>query len=149
MKILKSGLRFNKIIISLLLSHSFLVITLIGNLIIIGFASVFYYIEVDINYSIHSFLDAIWWGFSTATTVGYGDIIPETDIGKIIGILLMLTGTALFATYTALFAQAILEDEFLRLKIHPNEEKDDFLEELLKHKKLIEKQIKHYKNGQE
>ena len=70
--------------------------------------------EFGQNDAIQSLLDALWWGFATATTVGYGDIIPVTPLGKVLGIVLMLMGTALFAIYTGLFAQTILEDDFLR-----------------------------------
>ena len=34
------------------------------------------------------FGDSIWWGFVTATTIGYGDIYPVTPFGRIITILL-------------------------------------------------------------
>ena len=54
-------------------------------------------------------MDGIWWAYSTVTTVGYGDIIPTTFQGRILGILLMLMGTAMFATYIALFAEVILK----------------------------------------
>ena len=36
--------------------------------------------------------DALWWGIVTLTTVGYGDIVPETEKGRIAGIFLMVTG---------------------------------------------------------
>lgn len=53
-------------------------------------------------------MDAIWWSFTTATTTGYGDITPVTDLGKILSILLMITGLLLFAVFTATFAETIL-----------------------------------------
>lgn len=114
MKVLKDTFRFYKLILQLFLSPSFLILTFVGNSIIVLFSYVFFLIEEDLNSSIHTFLDALWWGFATATTVGYGDIVAVTAPGKIVGIALMLIGTALFATYTALFAQTILEDEFFR-----------------------------------
>ena len=145
MKILSRGIHFNKIILRLIFGQEFLIITILGNFIIISFSLTFHWLEASLNQSMDSILDAIWWGFSTATSVGYGDIIPVTSEGKILGIVLMLIGTALFATYTALFAQAILEDDFVRLNLTAeNQNKDNFLEELKKHKAHIERQIKHY-----
>ena len=85
-----------------------------GNILIAGFSWVLYLIEYKVNDSINSLLDAIWWGFATATTVGYGDIIPVTVYGRILGILLMLTGTALFSLYTGLFANIFFEERTSR-----------------------------------
>lgn len=72
------------------------------------FSLVFYWLESGINPKLHGFIDALWWGFATATTTGYGDITPATLQGKILGIFLMLAGLALFAMFTALFAETIL-----------------------------------------
>lgn len=92
----------------LITSPVFILLTIIGNLSIIIFSFIFYLLESEINTKIHSFMDALWWGFATATTTGYGDITPVTHHGKILGILLMLTGMALFGMFTALFAETIL-----------------------------------------
>jgi voltage-gated potassium channel len=114
MKIIRHGVRFYLIIWRLAISRTFLILTFFGNLIIVLFSYLFYFLEKDTNPLLGSFLDALWWGFSTATTVGYGDTVPITSFGKIVGILLMLIGTALFATYTALFAGTILEDDLFQ-----------------------------------
>jgi voltage-gated potassium channel len=95
-------------------SPYFILLTVVGNSIIFFFASLFYYLEHDTNPKIQHFIDALWWSFATATTVGYGDITPQSFVGKIMGIFLMLIGTALFATYTALFAQFLLGQEIVR-----------------------------------
>jgi len=90
----------------------FIVLTLIGNLVVSAFAIVFYLLEKGVNSKLVSLVDAFWWSFSTATTTGYGDITPVTFYGKILGIFLMLVGTALFSIYTAFFAKAILGEDF-------------------------------------
>lgn len=48
-----------------------------------------------------SFSDGIWWAFVTTTTVGYGDISPATDIGRIIACVLMLVGIGLIGSLTS------------------------------------------------
>jgi voltage-gated potassium channel len=89
-------------------SPVFLLLTILGNSLIGVFSYIFYAFESEVNPKLVGFVDALWWGFATATTTGYGDITPVTTQGKILGILLMLTGMALFGMFTALFAETIL-----------------------------------------
>jgi len=48
--------------------------------------------------------DALWWGFQTITTVGYGDVYPVTNAGRVVGYILMTVGVGLFGTFTAWLA---------------------------------------------
>lgn len=41
-----------------------------------------------------SYGDALWWGMVTLTTVGYGDLVPESDTGRWAAVFLMVTGIA-------------------------------------------------------
>jgi voltage-gated potassium channel len=43
----------------------------------------------------------IWWAVQTVTTVGYGDIVPGSTVGKAIATVLMLGGLSLLAVVTA------------------------------------------------
>ena len=60
--------------------------------------------------------DGIWWAWVTVTTVGYGDIVPESPQGKIFGGLLMVLGLGLFSLITASFSAFLIsrgEEELL------------------------------------
>ena len=52
--------------------------------------------------------DALWWGYVTATTVGYGDEFPVTTGGRIVGTLMLTVGVALFATFSGFVANTFL-----------------------------------------
>lgn len=52
--------------------------------------------------------DALWWGYVTATTVGYGDKYPVTSGGRIVGVLMLTVGVALFATFSGFLANTFL-----------------------------------------
>lgn len=48
-----------------------------------------------------TFGDALWWAVTTVSTVGYGDVVPETTGGRIVGAMLMLTGLSLIPVITS------------------------------------------------
>ena len=51
---------------------------------------------------------AYWWAMETVTTVGYGDIVPHTLPGRLVGTLLMLTGSALIPTLTSVIVSTLV-----------------------------------------
>jgi voltage-gated potassium channel len=53
-----------------------------------------YVAEHSANPGFADFGDALWWGVVTLTTVGYGDIVPDTTKGRVAGVFLMVTGIA-------------------------------------------------------
>lgn len=69
-----------------------LLLTLIG--IAISSVGMIYFEKMELK-------DAIWWSFVTATTVGYGDLSPATDAGRIIASILMLIGIGLIGSLTS------------------------------------------------
>jgi voltage-gated potassium channel len=52
--------------------------------------------------------DALWWGYVTATTVGYGDQYPITTGGRLTGLIMLTVGVALFATFSGFLATTFL-----------------------------------------
>ena len=53
---------------------------------------------------------AMWWGLATLTTVGYGDIVPVTLVGKLIGGVVMLLGIGMFALPIGILATGFTQE---------------------------------------
>ena len=61
-----------------------------------------------VNSEKSSYEDAIWWAFVTASTTGYGDIVPKTDMGRVTGVCLMILGVACTTAFTSIIAGRIM-----------------------------------------
>lgn len=92
----------------LFIDPTFIILTILGNSFVVASGLLFYHIEKPHNTDLGSWLDGVWWSVATVTTVGYGDVIPVTTEGKVLGIFMMLAGTAIFLSFTALFAKAVI-----------------------------------------
>jgi len=64
-------------------------------------------VQPDVFGSIPS---TMWWGIATLTTVGYGDVVPMTDLGKLLASFTMLVGIGMFALPAAILASAYYEE---------------------------------------
>lgn len=53
---------------------------------------------------------AMWWAIATLTTVGYGDVTPETPIGKLLAGLVMISGLGFFALPIGIIASGFMEE---------------------------------------
>jgi hypothetical protein len=72
----------------------------------------FAYMEVEG----YRFADALYFTVVTVTTVGYGDIHPESTVGKMMAILTILTGTGLFGGMVASVTEVLLTRRERRLR---------------------------------
>lgn len=54
--------------------------------------------------------DAIWWAMTTITTVGYGDRYPVTTEGRLIAVVLMITGVGLFGVFTGYISSVFVRE---------------------------------------
>ena len=59
-------------------------------------------LEWWIDPGIGTFRDSLWWAVVTVTTVGYGDVVPTSSGGRIVGALLMLAGVSAIPITTSL-----------------------------------------------
>jgi len=53
--------------------------------------------------------ESMWWAVVTVTTVGYGDVVPVTPLGRIIGAVTMVSGIFMLALPVGIFATAFIE----------------------------------------
>jgi voltage-gated potassium channel len=65
--------------------------------------------ERETNQSFQSFGDAVWWTVVTAATVGYGDKVPVTTGGRLVGVLVMIFGVGLLGMVTGRIASWLVE----------------------------------------
>ena len=79
-------------------------------LFVVTFGALFTLIfEIDApGANIVSFGDAVWWGFVTVTTVGYGDFHPITSPGRVVAVVIMFTGAASVGAVTAAVASRFI-----------------------------------------
>lgn len=87
-------------------------------------------IEREAGGTIRTWFDGIWWASTTLTTVGYGDYVPISVVGKIIGMCLQVTGAMMFGVTIAMIGSIInrSQEEFNWKR---NQDRLDKIEETL------------------
>ena len=106
---------------------------LIGlSFVVILFGYIFYITEPTVK----NIGDGFYWALVTVTTVGYGDIVPTTPLGKLIASILILLGLGLIATITAIVSAKFVQNY---VDHHTN---DDVLKQL----EILQKDINELKN---
>jgi voltage-gated potassium channel len=87
-------------------------IALVPTIVWLSASSAFTIVEdVGVNGRYESFSDSLWWAAATITTVGYGDIVPVTTVGRAVGILCMTLGITMFGLVTARLAAFLVADD--------------------------------------
>ncbi|MEG1254242.1 ion channel [Clostridium sp.] len=81
---------------------------IIGTGIVTFFGSLSLYFFEKGGEAISTYGDALWLSLVTLTTVGYGDISPKTSAGKVIAILLMLTGIGFLSMLTSTISSYLI-----------------------------------------
>ena len=83
-----------------------------------------------------AYLDALYFTVVTVTTIGYGDLVPQTEIGKIFTIFFSFLGIGMAFYFFTLFGKYIYKKTF-------QEELKEHHDKIIKHH---EKMIKHIKS---
>jgi len=89
-------------------------------LMVLSLASVAeYYFEHDVQAATFGSVPAaLWWAVVTLTTVGYGDVVPITVLGRLVAAVVMICGLGVFGLWTGIlatgFAAETRRDNFLK-----------------------------------
>lgn len=74
-------------------------------------SSLMYYVEYSVQPDKFSSIpESMWWGVITLTTIGYGDVYPITNFGKVIGAFIALLGVGLVAIPTGIIGSGYVEE---------------------------------------
>lgn len=85
------------------------VVILIG--VVLTFASLLYAIERDVQPDkLGTIPQAMWWAIVTLGTVGYGDVVPVTALGKFVSVFAIISGFAMIALPVAIISTAFAEE---------------------------------------
>ncbi|XP_028324271.1 potassium voltage-gated channel subfamily KQT member 5 isoform X2 [Gouania willdenowi] len=88
-----------KLLGSVVYAHSKELVTAwyIGFLVLIFSSFLVYLVEKEFNKEFATYADALWWGTITLTTIGYGDMTPQTWTGRLLSACFALLGISFFA----------------------------------------------------
>src|SRR5262245_15899636 len=77
-----------------------------------------------------SFGESVWWAAQTVTTVGYGDVVPDTAFSKVVAVIVMFFGIATLSITTAVVTSAVVSATQRRMADKPEGMGDPHLEAL-------------------
>jgi voltage-gated potassium channel len=85
---------------------------LLALLVLVGCGLGFWWLEP----TAHTLADGLWLAFTTAATVGYGDMVPTTHASKIFSVFVVLLGYGVLSLVTAAIATSWIETEERRME---------------------------------
>lgn len=100
-------------------SSRYIAVALFAVIIIFVGATAFYQLERGVNDGIVTFFDAVWWATVTSTSVGYGDITPQTDQGRMVAMGLMFFGLAMLGTIVGIVSNYFLTTSEVKADAKP------------------------------
>ena len=60
--------------------------------------------------------DGLWWAIQTVTTVGYGDLVPTSTVGRAVAALVMVVGIGFLTVVTAAITSSFIESARRRIE---------------------------------
>jgi voltage-gated potassium channel len=115
-----------------------------GLVILVG-TIVEYNIESKVpNTQIKTYLDSLWWCVSTVTTVGYGDIVPVSNLGRIVAMFYAFFGISMISLLFFVITNTFYKRRYDKVEIEKREQQLDQLKNELMSRlsEIEEKQAK-------
>ena len=85
--------------------------------------------------------DALWWALQSVTTVGYGDVVPSSGTGRVIGAFVMISGIAFLTVITAAVTAALIEAARRRRLVPETEQLPELIRDLSTRLSAIEDRL--------
>ena len=105
----------------------------------LGLALVAAILELLIDSGINGFGNAMWWAIVTVTTVGYGDVVPETTVGRLVGAGLMLVGVSAIPIATSLVVSVFITRMQEKLREQDSAERAEIIRHIERLEEMLER----------
>ena len=90
------------------------------------------------RHEFHTIGKGLWFSLETVTTVGYGDVVPHQTAGRIIAVVIMLSGIGFLAVITAAVTAALIESSRRRFAAREEAELEGALQQVTARLERIE-----------
>jgi voltage-gated potassium channel len=131
------------------LNKLFYLLLIAAGIIVVGSVVIYSVESQHPDSQINSMLDAVWWTVATVTTVGYGDIVPVTNTGKIVAIFFMFFGISILALFLSVLGTQFYKRRFEKEETeisHAQKLILDRMNDLEKNQKELQKDLKDLAN---
>lgn len=102
-EIIAQAMRASRARITVFLVFVLLLVTILG--------SIMYLVEGGSNEHFPSIPQSIYWAIVTLTTVGYGDLVPKSDLGRFLSAIVMILGYAVIAVPTGIVSAELVKTD--------------------------------------
>ena len=104
----------------------------IAGIVVIAGTVIMYNLEKGAeNSQMTTLLDALWWCVATVTTVGYGDVVPVTSLGRIVALVYMFFGITLITTLLAVISNTFYKKRFEKEETEKKKQDMNYLRNLV------------------
>lgn len=105
----------------------------------VGLSLVAALVEWAVDPTFTRFGQSVWWAVSTVSTVGYGDVVPQTAAGRVVAGILMLIGLAIIPLVTSVVVSVLLSRTSRAERLRLEAEREELREQLRRIEQLLDR----------